>query len=112
VEEPQRPIDGEVQISLKRGQTVFWAGTLVHRGFQPPGMSERLSMTCGLQAHGRASVPLHGGHQWEWCKAANIGPTLAPRMRCYWGRWLEACDGGAAEEAMQLRGGGGGAARL
>ena len=60
-------------------------------------------MTCGLQAHGREDVPLHEGHQWEWCKADNIRPTLAPRMEGYWDRWLEACDGGAQEKAMQLR---------
>jgi ectoine hydroxylase-related dioxygenase (phytanoyl-CoA dioxygenase family) len=143
VEDPRAPmgsVEGEVQITLKRGQTVFWAGTLVHRGLQPPGCTERLSMTCGLQAHGREDVPLHKGHQWEWCRAESIRPTLAPRMQGYWDRcekrhllvgfpyvcpepvlaersflmykwlksavlcrWIEACDGGAQEEQMQLQ---------
>ncbi len=98
---PVGSVDSEVQINLQRGQTVFWAGTLVHRGYQPDGCAERLSLTCGLQAHGREDVPLHEGHQWPWCKAENIGPTLAPRMRGYWERWLDACDGGA--EAVRLR---------
>jgi ectoine hydroxylase-related dioxygenase (phytanoyl-CoA dioxygenase family) len=99
---PVGSVDSEVQITLRRGQTVFWAGTLVHRGYQPDGCSERLSMTCGLQAHGREDVPLHEGHQWAWCKAKNIGPTLAPRMRGYWERWLDACDGGAQATRMRL----------
>eukprot|EP01048_Picozoa_sp_COSAG05_P016496 COSAG05_NODE_2129_length_3516_cov_3.306612_4_plen_304_part_00 len=103
VEAPSSPIDGELQVVLRRGQTVFWAGTLVHRGLKPPDCRERLSMTCGLQAHNRADVPLHKGHQWAWCKAPNIGPTLQPRMRGFWDRWLEACDDGAAEEALALR---------
>ena len=44
VEDPRAPmgsVESEVQIDLKRGQTVFWAGTLVHRGYQPPGCVER-----------------------------------------------------------------------
>ena len=28
-------------------------------------------------------------------------PTLEPRMRGYWERWLEACDGGAQAEKMR-----------
>ena len=101
VEEPTQPIESELQLNLRRGQTAFWAGTLIHRGWQPPGCEERLSMTCGLQAHGRDDVPLHEAHQWKWCQAPNIGPTLEPRMRGYWERWLEACDGGAQAEKMR-----------
>jgi ectoine hydroxylase-related dioxygenase (phytanoyl-CoA dioxygenase family) len=86
----KQPIqEGEVQITLRRGQTCFWAGTLIHRGWQPPGCVERLSMTCGLQAHGHPSVPLT--HPWPWCRAPNIRPSLlSPRMRGYWDLWHEA----------------------
>ena len=61
-------------------------------------------MTCGLQAHQQPAVPLHRGHQWAWCQAPALGASLTnPRTRVYWERWLEACDGGAAEEALALR---------
>ena len=53
-----------------------------------------------LRLH-RDDVPLHEAHQWKWCQALNIGPTLEPRMRSYWERWLEACDGGAQAEQMR-----------
>jgi hypothetical protein len=86
-EPAMQPIEGEIQVSLKRGQTVFWAGTLVHRGYQPSDCKERLSMTCGLQAHNQPEVPLHKGHQFEWCQAPSIGPSLvSARTRGYWER--------------------------
>ena len=93
------PIDGELRVVLSRGQTVFFAGTLIHRGYQDPeDSSERLSMTCGLQAHNDPSVPLYLLHQWEWCKSQSIATWLARSARAlaYWQRWVEACDGGIA----------------
>ena len=103
VEAPSLPIEGEVQMVLERGQTVFWAGTLVHRGWKPPGCRERLSLTCGVQAHNHRDVPLHAGHQWKWCRAKSIGPTLDPTMRALWNNWLEACDECDEEKALALR---------
>lgn len=44
-------LPGQVQISLKRGQTVFWSHKLIHRGRMPESMDRRLSVAGCLKGY-------------------------------------------------------------
>jgi hypothetical protein len=49
VEDQMAPIDGAVELALRRGEMAFWLGTLVHRGRRPAHCTERLTLMGGLR---------------------------------------------------------------
>lgn len=45
---PRIAVPTEVELTLKRGQSAVWAGSLVHRGVKPPSCDTRLTMIGNL----------------------------------------------------------------
>ena len=80
-------IDGQQQVVLKRGQTLFWNGSLVHRGVKPAGLDERLTLTGGLRQYDPAAGPEELDERFRWRLDANIRATLPPRMQLWYDRW-------------------------
>jgi len=75
-------------IEVKRGQTVYWNGNIVHRGRAPEGLKERLTLASGLVKYD-PNEPMETGEddRYSWCMADNIRPTLPAKMKIYYDRW-------------------------
>jgi hypothetical protein len=88
VEDIHTPLAGAEAIKLKRGQTVFWDGATIHRGWAPEGIEERLSLVGSLSQH-REDEPLEAevDERYAWQLADNIRPNLPEKMQLYYDRW-------------------------
>ena len=86
-EDRTQPIDGQMQVVLKRGQSIFWNGVLIHRGRQPLDRPRRLSITGGLRQH-RTDEPMEKvDERFRWRLAENIRPALPPGLQPCYDRW-------------------------
>eukprot|EP01048_Picozoa_sp_COSAG05_P010951 COSAG05_NODE_999_length_6247_cov_26.499024_4_plen_106_part_00 len=75
------------RIKLRRGQTCFFTGTAIHRGFKESvGAPARLSLSWGLQS---LDAPHEPGARWEPESGDEVGAWLDPPMRTMWERWRE-----------------------
>ena len=84
-------ISGEQRIDLKRGQTVFWSGNIIHRGRVPEGVEERLTLAAGLTKH-HDEEPIRDPYptdedevdeRYRWRMANNIRETLPAKVQLY-----------------------------
>ncbi len=77
---------GAIPIELKRGQTIFWNGNTIHRGWKPERMGARLTLMGALINHDSAYNVSEKGDQ-PWLLADNIRPSLPARARGYYDNW-------------------------
>ena len=86
VNDRQGDIPGALQMELQRGQTIFWNGNSIHRGWKPEGMGARSTLMGGLINH---QTEYHDGEKGDqrWLLADNIGPSLPPKTRRYYDNW-------------------------
>ena len=77
----KRDISTQVNVPLKRGQTLLWSGNTVHRGRKPPELDERLSMTIGLFRYDPAEPKMAMDERFRWKLAANIRDSLPPKAQ-------------------------------
>ena len=80
-------ITDQLNIPLKRGQTLLWSGHTLHRGCKPPELKERLSMTIGLFRNDPAEPTPEMDERFRWKLVDNIRETLPPRAKLYYDRW-------------------------
>ena len=85
--DPRMDIEGQQQVVLRRGQTLFWNGSLVHRGVKPESLAERLSLTGGLRQYDPEAAPEESDERFRWRLADNIRSSLPPKMQLWYDRW-------------------------
>ncbi|NKB71180.1 MAG: hypothetical protein GKR89_29260 [Candidatus Latescibacteria bacterium] len=85
-QDPMGTIPAGRQINLRRGQTIFWNGNTIHRGWKPDGVGARSSLMGGMIDHRAAYQDSEKGDQ-AWLMAANIRPSLPPRTQRYYDNW-------------------------
>ena len=84
----RQPIPGGVQMDLRRGQTVFWNGKLIHRGHKPDDLERRLSVTGGLRRYDDPQEPMdYVGSDWEWRLSDQVRAALPEKAQLYYDRW-------------------------
>ena len=80
-------LPGQVQVNLKRGQTVFWEGKLLHRGSKPEGLRRRLSLAGSYKKYIPGQELEDPGDTWRWMLADNIRDFLPPKAHILYDRW-------------------------
>ena len=85
--ERKADLPGQVQIDLKRGQTVFWNHKLIHRGRKPADMARRLSVAGCLKAYDPAGVDDYASAHWRWRRADNLRDFLPAKLQLFYNRW-------------------------
>ena len=77
-------ISGEQRIDLKRGQTLFWSGNIIHRGRVPEGVEERITLATRFNKY-LADEPLEEvvDERHRWRMANNIRETLPAKVQLY-----------------------------
>jgi ectoine hydroxylase-related dioxygenase (phytanoyl-CoA dioxygenase family) len=83
----QDDIPGQQQIRLKKGQTIFWNGNIIHRGRMPAHMEERLTQTGSLIKYQKDDLPEELDERYRWRLADNIRDNLPGKMQLYYDRW-------------------------
>ncbi len=71
---------------LKRGQTIFWNGNSIHRGWKPEGVGERSTLMGALIDH-RSEYEASEKGDSRWLLADNIRDLLPERTRDYYDNW-------------------------
>ena len=82
-------IRGQHVVELKKGQTMFWDGNLIHRGRVPEGSSDRLTLRAGLFKYNPGEGIHDLGPRIGWMRADNIREALPQRIQLYYDRWWE-----------------------
>ena len=80
-------IPGALQISLQRGQTVFWNSNSIHRGLKPAGLQERCTLMGALIDHRSEYDDKSEKGDHHWLLADNIRDNLPERTRRYYDNW-------------------------
>ena len=80
-------LTGQVQVDLKRGQTVFWDGKLIHRGLKPDGLERRLSLAGSYKLYNPDQEPEDPGETWSWMLSDGIRDFLPEEARPLYDRW-------------------------
>jgi len=80
-------LPGQVQISLKRGQTVFWSHKLIHRGRMPESMDRRLSVAGCLKVYDPNAENDYASERWNWRTAENLRDYLPVKLQLFYDRW-------------------------
>ena len=83
----QGEIPGALQISLQRGQTVFWNSNSIHRGLKPAGLKERWTLMGALIDHRSKYDDKGEKGDHHWLLADNIRDNLPERTRRYYDNW-------------------------
>ncbi len=83
----RRDISTQVNVPLKRGQTLLWSGHTVHRGRKPPELKQRLSMTIGLFRYDPDEPKMEMDGRFRWKLADNIRDSLTPKTQLLYDRW-------------------------
>lgn len=82
------PLANAQAIKIKRGQTLFWDGCTIHRGWTPEALKERLSLVgqlCKSWPDEPADEKVDERYQWRL--ADNIRAHLPAKMQLYYDRW-------------------------
>jgi hypothetical protein len=82
----QGEIPGAQQIVLKQGQTMFWNGNSIHRGWKPEEVGERSTLMGALINH-RAEYEASEKGDKRWMLADNIRDRLPERAKRYYDNW-------------------------
>ena len=80
-------ISTQVNVPLKRGQTLLWSGLTIHRGRKPPELEQRLSMTIGLFQYDPDEPKMEMDERFRWKLADNIRESLPPKTQLFYDRW-------------------------
>ena len=80
-------LSGQKNIALKRGQTLFWNGNTIHRGRQPEGLKERISLTGALHIHSDDHPTMDVDERFRWRLADNVRDALPNKVKTYYDRW-------------------------
>ena len=69
---------------MKRGQTLFWSGNIIHRGRVPEGVEERITLATRFNKY-LADEPLEEvvDERHRWRMANNIRETLPAKVQLY-----------------------------
>ena len=87
VDNRRAELSGQVNIALKRGQTVYWNGSTIHRGRIAVEGGERLTLTGGLRKY-MADVPREAvDERFRWRLADNVRAWLPAEMHLWYDRW-------------------------
>ena len=86
-------LEGQVNVTLRRGQTVFWNGSLFHRARTPEGMTERMTLHSGLIKHEDGDVPEEWESQFAWRLVDGVREGLSGQVQVWFDRW-RALQGG------------------
>ena len=90
--ERKADLPGQVQIRLKRGQTVFWNHKLIHRGRKPASIIRRLSVAGCLKAFDPDGVNDYASERWRWRTAADLRDYLPAKLQLFYQRWRSLKD--------------------
>lgn len=82
----QSDLPGARQIVLRQGQTAFWNGNSIHRGFKPADMGDRMTLMGALIDHRAPYDASEKGDQ-PWLMADSIRAALPPRAQRYYDNW-------------------------
>ena len=80
-------LEGSLQIELKRGQTIFWTGNVIHRGLLPEGVKERLTLAGSLVRHQEDDAPTPLDDRCRWLMADNLRDNLPESVQPLYNRW-------------------------
>ena len=81
-------ITGQVEVFLKKGETMFWSGKTIHRGRAPADFPERLTIRAGMVKYDPDEEKEDLGGRFTWMKAENIRDALPESLRVPYDRWL------------------------
>lgn len=79
----------QINIRFARGQTLFWNGSLFHRGRAPDAMPERITLHAGLIKHEEGDVPEDWESQFTWRFEKGVRERLSGQMQVWFDRWRE-----------------------
>lgn len=82
-------IPGQYVVELKKGQTLFWDGNIIHRGRAPEGGPQRLTLRAGLFKYQQGEGIHDLGSRFSWMRAANMRAALPAPLQLYYDRWWE-----------------------
>ena len=89
-------IPGQHVVELKKGQTLFWDGNIIHRGRVLESCTERLSLRAGLFKY-QPNEGIHDlGSRFGWMRADNMRDAMPERLQLYYDRWWEVQPGEVA----------------
>ena len=77
----------QLAIELKRGQTIFWNGNIIHRGRSPKHLDERLSLVAHLSRHRDDELPGEVDDRERWLLAHDVRGALPDPLRPLYDRW-------------------------
>jgi hypothetical protein len=80
-------LPGEQRLELKRGQTLFWNGNMIHRGRAPEDLAERMSIVAHMERHRDGDGPAPVDECFRWMLADNVRPALPEKMLVPYDRW-------------------------
>ena len=80
-------IPGQHVVELKKGQTLFWDGNIIHRGRVPEGSPERRTLRAGLFKYQEGEGIHDLGSRFSWMRAANMRAALPAALQLYYDRW-------------------------
>ena len=82
-------LPGEEQVILKRGETVFWEGRLMHRGRRPEGFERRLSLAGSFARYDPSGEVDELPDHFRWQIEDSVRDYLPEKMVPYYDRWRE-----------------------
>ena len=80
-------LSGQVHVDLKRGQTVFWDGRLLHRGRKPDSLPRRLGLAASYKKWLPDQEKEETSSDWQWMLKEEVRDFLPEPARPLWERW-------------------------
>jgi hypothetical protein len=84
---PMDPMPGELTVTLKAGQGVYYNAQLLHRGIYPAGQRRETLHACLHRHPADEVVPLYY-HAVRWLETPGFRETLPPRLFPLYDNWL------------------------
>ena len=78
---------GQVHVDLRRGQTVFWDGRLLHRGRKPDSLPRRLGLAASYKKWLPDQEKEETSSDWQWMLKEEVRDFLPEPARPLWERW-------------------------
>ena len=97
-------LPGQVNVTLKRGQAVFWGGKIIHRGRKPEEVERRLSIAGSFAKNLPEEPGEETADHWRRQLNGNIREYLPEALRLRYDRWRALPGGVTANARGPLRG--------
>lgn len=81
-------ISGQQEVFLKKGETMFWNGNIIHRGRAPDNFTGRLTVRAGMSKYLENEGVDDLGNRFQWMQTPNVRASLPEKLHLLYDRWL------------------------